>query len=158
MAITKEDVFYGQQSPEVLATKLNSLGDTANTGDITTFTTTAKNTVVAAVNELDAEIGALSSLTTTAKNTVVASINEVVTKVAAKAKVKVVAGAAAEADVALGETVSAVTAVLAITTSSGAAAAKLLLAATTDYTVGTNKLTMVSNQSANTLIVFYTVA
>ncbi len=45
-------------------------------GDLTTLTTTAKSTLVAAINELDAEHGVLSTLTTTAKGTFVAAINE----------------------------------------------------------------------------------
>lgn len=140
MAITKENVFYCMSDPGKLASLLNSLGDTANTGDITGLDTTNKTNVVAAINEVVADVAA----------------DEV--KLAAKSKIKLVAGAAAEAEVALGETVAAVTAVFAVTTATGAVATKFLLADTTDYTVGTNKLTMVTDQSANTLIVIYKVA
>lgn len=58
MAITKEDVFYALQRPENLAAKINALGNDVNTGDVTTLTTTAKNTVVAAINEIDASVTA----------------------------------------------------------------------------------------------------
>lgn len=129
MSVTREDVYYARTNPQALASKINSLGDTANTGDIT-------------------------GLTTTDKTNVVAAINEVVAAVATKAKVKVVAGAAS-GNVALGDTPAAVIAVLAITTATGAAAAKLLLASTTDYTVSGSNLVMVTNQAANTLVVIY---
>ena len=46
-------------------------------GDKANLTTTEKGTVVGAVNELDAEIGALSGLSTTNKGNLVAAINEV---------------------------------------------------------------------------------
>ena len=58
-----------------LAAQVGTLGD---------LTTTAKNSIVAAINEVDGEIGTLASLTTTAKNNVVAAINEVDAKVAEK--------------------------------------------------------------------------
>lgn len=45
-------------------------------GNLSSLNTTAKNTLVAAINEVLANEGALSSLTTTAKNTLVAAINE----------------------------------------------------------------------------------
>ncbi len=53
-------------------------------GTLASLTTTAKNNVVAAINEVDGEMGTLASLTTTAKNNVVAAINEVDAKVAGK--------------------------------------------------------------------------
>ena len=40
------------------------------------LTTTARTNVVAAVNELDADLGTPANLTTTAKNNVVAAVNE----------------------------------------------------------------------------------
>lgn len=49
----------------------------SDVGELAALTTTAKNTIIAAINELDAEHGVLSSLTTTAKNTLVAAINEI---------------------------------------------------------------------------------
>ncbi len=58
-----------------LAAQVGTLGD---------LTTTAKNSIVAAINEVDGEMGTLASLTTTAKNNVVAAINEVDAKVAEK--------------------------------------------------------------------------
>lgn len=63
------------QSVVVLAAQVGTLGD---------LTTTAKNSIVAAINELDGEMGALASLTTTAQNNVVAAINEIDAKVAEK--------------------------------------------------------------------------
>ena len=50
-----------------------------------------------------------------------------------------------------------IVAILAFTTSTGAVASKCLLAKTTDYTfdASTSKLTYVTNQSANTLLVIY---
>jgi predicted RecA/RadA family phage recombinase len=54
----------------------------ATLGDVTTLSTTAQNTAVAAINELDAEIGDISTLTTTATD-VAAAINEVDADVAA---------------------------------------------------------------------------
>ena len=58
-----------------LADQVGTLGD---------LTTTAKNSIVAAINEVDGEIGTLASLTTTAKNNIVAAINEIDEKVAEK--------------------------------------------------------------------------
>lgn len=58
MSVTKEDVFYSREYPERLAAKINSLGDVDNLGDITTLTTTAKTTAVAAINEIDASVTA----------------------------------------------------------------------------------------------------
>ena len=62
MPVTKEDVFYSRQSPEVLAAKINALGDVDNLGDITGLTTTAKTTAVAAINEIDASVTAAEAL------------------------------------------------------------------------------------------------
>lgn len=62
MPVTKEDVFYSRQNPEVLAAKINALGDVDNLGDITTLTTTAKTTAVAAINEIDASVTAAEAL------------------------------------------------------------------------------------------------
>lgn len=62
MAVTKEDVFYSQQRPEILAAKINALGDVDNLGDITTLTTTAKTTAVAAINEIDASVTTAEAL------------------------------------------------------------------------------------------------
>jgi hypothetical protein len=56
----------------------------AQVGSLGSLTTTAKNSIVAAINEVDGEMGTLASLTTTAKNNVVAAINEVDAKVAEK--------------------------------------------------------------------------
>ncbi len=47
-----------------------------NVGTLSTLTTAAKGSLVAAINELDGEHGALTSLTTTTKTTLVAAINE----------------------------------------------------------------------------------
>ena len=67
---------------------------------------------------------------------------------------RVVNGAAAAGVVAV-DIPTDVVAVLAITKATGAVASKFLLAKTTDYTINANKkgLTMVTDQSANTLIV-----
>ena len=71
-----------------LAERPFSLGDVttlaAQVGTLGDLTTTAKNSIVAAINEVDGEIGTLASLTTTAKNNIVAAINEVNAKVAVK--------------------------------------------------------------------------
>jgi hypothetical protein len=56
----------------------------AQVGTLGNLTTTAKNSIVAAINEVDGEIGTLASLTTTSKNNIVAAINEVNAKVAEK--------------------------------------------------------------------------
>ena len=141
MSITREDVYYARTNPQALADKINAIasasGGADDVGTIAELTTTDKTSVVAAINEL---VAADASLLTFAGK---------------KAIVEVVAGGAAEAEVALAETVNSVIAVLAVTTATGAVAAKFLLAATTDYTVGTGKLVMVTDQSANTLIVIY---
>lgn len=47
----------------------------SGTGDVSALTTTSAN-LVAAINELDAEVGTLSGLSTTDKTTLVAAINE----------------------------------------------------------------------------------
>ena len=62
MPVTKEDVFYSRENPERLAAKINALGDVDNLGDITTLTTTAKTTAVAAINEIDASVTAAEAL------------------------------------------------------------------------------------------------
>ena len=49
-------------------------------GTLSTLTTTAKGSLVAAINELVANRGNLSGLSTSAKNTIVAAINEVLAK------------------------------------------------------------------------------
>lgn len=49
----------------------------AATIDLSTLTTISKASLIAAINELDAEHGDLSTLTTTAKTTLVSAINEV---------------------------------------------------------------------------------
>jgi len=46
-------------------------------GDLGSITTTSKTSLVAGINELDADVGALTSLNTAAKTSVVAAINEV---------------------------------------------------------------------------------
>jgi hypothetical protein len=56
----------------------------AQVGTLGNLTTTAKNSIVAAINEVDGEIGTLASLTTTSKNNIVAAINGVNAKVAEK--------------------------------------------------------------------------
>ena len=64
----------------------------AQVGNLATLTTTAKTSVVAAVNEVDAlaaQVGDLADLTTTAKTSVVAAVNEVGALVAAKEAAKV---------------------------------------------------------------------
>ena len=141
MSISREDVYYARTNPQALADKLNAIASASGGAD---------------------DLGTIAELTTTDKTSVVAAINEVVAAdvtllalAGTKAKAKVVAGAAAEAEVAMGEAVASVVAVLAVTTATGAVAAKFLLAVDTDYTVGANKLTMVTDQSANTLIVIY---
>lgn len=48
-------------------------------GTLSSLTTTAKTSIVAAINEIVGNIGALTSLTTTAKTSAVAAINEVKT-------------------------------------------------------------------------------
>lgn len=62
-----------------LVAALNELK--ANEGDLTTLSTSAKGSLVAALNEIVAELGAISSLNTTVKTTFVASINELVTRI-----------------------------------------------------------------------------
>lgn len=52
-------------------------GVAAKVGTLASLSTSAKTSLVAAVNELDAEHGTLSSLTTTAKTSLAAAINEV---------------------------------------------------------------------------------
>ena len=134
-----EDLIYLPDKPESLLAKLNAFSGTTNLGDISTLTTTAKDTAVAAINEINAKSGTDE------------------TKLAAKVKIKIVNGAAS-GDVAMGETIASVVAVIAFVAASGAVATKALLAVTTDYTVGSNKLTMASDQSLNKLLVIYTVA
>lgn len=56
-------------------TKIATL--TSNQGSLASLTTTAKGSLVAAINEVKANQGTLTSLTTTAKGTLVAAINEV---------------------------------------------------------------------------------
>lgn len=51
--------------------------DVATLGNVADLTTTAKTTVVAAINELDGEIGVLTNLKTANKNNLVTAINEV---------------------------------------------------------------------------------
>lgn len=62
MPVTKEDVFFSRENPSALAAKINALGDVDNLGDITTLTTTAKTTAVAAINEIDASVTAAEAL------------------------------------------------------------------------------------------------
>lgn len=49
---------------------------TNNIGTMANLTTSEKNTLVGAINEVDGDIGNLASLDTTAKNSIVAAINE----------------------------------------------------------------------------------
>ena len=71
-------------------------------------------------------------------------------------KVEFVAGANIAGKVTLAEVPAVgVVGVVAFTTATGAVATKALLALTTDYTVSGKELTMVTDQSANTLVVFY---
>lgn len=56
-------------------TKIATL--TSNQGSLSSLTTTAKGTLVAAINEVKGNQGTLTSLTTTAKGSLVAAINEV---------------------------------------------------------------------------------
>lgn len=72
MPVTKEDVFYSKENPAALAAKINALGDVDNLGDITTLTTTAKTTAVAAINEIDASV-------TAAEATLASSLSQVLT-------------------------------------------------------------------------------
>lgn len=57
--------------------ELSGSSTDSKVGDLANLNTTAKNNVVAAINEVLANEGALSSLTTTAKNTLAAAINEI---------------------------------------------------------------------------------
>lgn len=71
--------------------------------------------------------------------------------------IDVATGVGAGSTITLTQPASAVLAVLAVVTATGAFASKALLAVTTDYTFSatTNKLTCVTAQTANTLIVIY---
>lgn len=53
----------------------------ASNGDLTSLSTTAKTSLVAALNEIVSELGALNSLNTTAKASLVAALNELVSRV-----------------------------------------------------------------------------
>ena len=71
-------------------------------------------------------------------------------------KVESLAGANIAGKVTLAEVPAVgVVAVFAFTTATGAVATKALLALTTDFTVSGKELTMVTDQSANTLVVIY---
>jgi hypothetical protein len=74
-------------------------------------------------------------------------------------RVSIGIAAGANADVvdtsAFSPTITSIVSIFAITTATGAAAAKLLLAATTDYTFAGGVLTTVGDKSAVTLIVVY---
>lgn len=81
-------------------------------------------------------------------------IDELIDELNARPVQAVVAGTNGT-EIASPSDIGTVISVQAFVTSSGAAAAKALLAPTTDYTVANGKLTCVSNQSANTLVVTY---
>lgn len=76
----------------------------------------------------------------------------------AKIHAQVVAGAAANGTVQLNNAAGTVVAVLAFVSSSGAPATKALLQAGTDYTVNGQTLTCLTDQSANKLLVLYTLS
>lgn len=57
----------------------------SNEGDLASLSTTAKGNIVAALNEVAGKIGTLSSLNTTAKTDIVSAINEIVAQVQAGA-------------------------------------------------------------------------
>lgn len=57
-----EDFLYSQSDPYSLAVKMNSVAGTGVVGDVTTLTTTAKNSTVAAINEIDASVTAAEAL------------------------------------------------------------------------------------------------
>jgi hypothetical protein len=100
---TSVDIMYLAQHTDIIninntITTLEAKLD-STTGALTDLTTTAKNNLVAAIDELDGEIGDLSALTTTAKNTIVASINTLdflLGKVALPTTATTVTGAIAE--------------------------------------------------------------
>ena len=57
-----------------------NLYDVLKTGNLSNLETSAKNTLVAAINEIFGNVGALSGLTTTEKSSIVAAINEILGK------------------------------------------------------------------------------
>lgn len=54
----------------------SNLGTDIKVGSLSSLTTTAKSSIVEAINEHDSEIGTLSSLTTTTKSSLVGAVNE----------------------------------------------------------------------------------
>ena len=74
----------------------------------------------------------------------------------AKSGVLVKAGAGAGSTVDLGLVPNGIASVQAYVTATGAPATKCLLLVTTDWTLSSNLLTCVGNQSANTLVIHYT--
>lgn len=85
----------------------------------------------------------------------VARIEAVEALAGGKANIVVVSGVADTETITLAETPEAIIAVLAVVSATGAVASKFLLAPTTDYTIATNVITCVTDQSANKLIVVY---
>jgi len=85
MAILDSDfAFHGDSDVVDALNRLNifienidSAIGVANGQDMTALTTTVKHTLIAAINELDSDVGPLSSLTTTDKSSIVAAISEV---------------------------------------------------------------------------------
>ena len=84
MAILDSDfAFHGDSDVVDALNRLNifienidSAIGVANGQDMTALTTTVKHTLIAAINELDSDVGPLSSLTTTDKSSIVSAINE----------------------------------------------------------------------------------
>ena len=68
-------IFYDYAESKLLSAKLDEMDQVS--GDLSGLTTTAKGSLVSAVNELDGEVGDLSGLTTTAKGSLISAINEV---------------------------------------------------------------------------------
>ena len=79
------------------------------------------------------------------------------TILAAAATQEVKGGVAAASTITLAQAAKSIDSMLAFTTATGAAAAKALLAVTTDYTLSADgkTLTIVTDQSANTLVITY---
>ena len=67
-------IFYDYAESKLLSAKLDEMDQVS--GDLSGLTTTAKGSLVSAVNEVDGNIGDLSGLTTTAKTNLVAAVDE----------------------------------------------------------------------------------
>lgn len=72
-------IFYDYAESKLLSAKLDEMDQVS--GDLSGLTTTAKGSLVSAVNEVDGNIGDLSGLTTTAKTNLVAAVNELNNKI-----------------------------------------------------------------------------